>query len=801
MINTSNEYKELIQNDRKFKLSAEILLANSTVLNVSDDDIMINGISFSDATSASSTFQIGGAIIGSCTLTLNNNDDKFSDYDFIDAIIRPRVGLILTETVETINKGIYTVDSAQSVGGTIVLTCLDNMFRFDVPFSEVAISYPTTAAQLLQTICTYCGVPLATYNFLNNNYLIPQIPNSEATTCREIVSYIAQLSGNFARININGALELKWYDFNVFETELNIDGGKFDNTIETNYQSGDNVDGGDFTFTETNNYDGGTFLDMKRYHHFYNMMGSPTIATDDIIITGIQVTVAETENNQSESVLYGSAGYVIDISNPLIQYGTANQISSTVGQKIVGMKFRPISIGILSDPSIEAGDVAKVTDRKNNTYETVITNIYCTVGSSQTISCDAETPSKRASAQFSASTKAIIESRKVVKQEISTYDLAVKQLNDLLSHSFGLYRTEEKLEDGSTIYYMHNKPTLAQSQTIWKQTADAFAVSTNGGQTYSAGFDAYGNAVLNVLSAIGINAEWIKVVSSFSVGNNFRVDSYGNLIARSGQFIGGKITGSEFISETTGKKITIGNGRFQSESGDTLIYIDSLAIGIQRLDNSTVIGSNGINTGYVNCSSLAINGYAALTTQNIANSHTHTKLDGGGKSVQVYSTTFRSNTGNDLMCGSPSYPWTDVYATNTTISTSDATKKNNIAEMTNDQYKFFKMIIPVTFQFIDGQSGRTHYGFTAQQIEQAMEECGLTSLDFAGFIKSPRYEKMLENGEWDTDTEIVGYDYALRYEEFISLNTYAIQRQQKEILLMKDKLSKIEKILENNRLL
>ena len=57
---------------------------------------------------------------------------------------------------------------------------------------------------------------------------------------------------------------------------------------------------------------------------------------------------------------------------------------------------------------------------------------------------------------------------------------------------------------------MHDKPTLVESQKIWKQTADAFAVSTDGGVTYTAGFDAEGNAVFNVLSAIGVNVEWLR---------------------------------------------------------------------------------------------------------------------------------------------------------------------------------------------------------------------------------------------------------------------------------------------------
>ena len=68
---------------------------------------------------------------------------------------------------------------------------------------------------------------------------------------------------------------------------------------------------------------------------------------------------------------------------------------------------------------------------------------------------------------------------------------------------------------------MHNKPERAKSSTIWKMTADAFAVSTDGGQTWNAGIDSQGNAVVSVLNAIGINADWINA-GSMLIGGAYR---------------------------------------------------------------------------------------------------------------------------------------------------------------------------------------------------------------------------------------------------------------------------------------
>ena len=106
--------------------------------------------------------------------------------------------------------------------------------------------------------------------------------------------------------------------------------------------------------------------------------------------------------------------------------------------------------------------------------------------------------------------------------------------------------------------------------------------------------------------------------------------------------------------------------------------------------------------------------------------------------------------------------WADIYAASGTINTSDREKKEAIV------YGLYKLdglldkLEPCTFRFMDGTSGRSHAGFIAQDVEEALEELGLTTADFAGLVKSPR-----EDG---------GYDYFLRYNEFIPINTWEIQK-------------------------
>lgn len=553
MLNTSIEYKRKVSESREWLAKATIVLTDDTVLTVDSSQIMAGGVTIDEAVSGPGSFDIGSAVISKLTLVLNNINDEFSTFDFFGATVDVQVGLTLSERVEWLRKGFFTVDEAKTGGGQIVLTALDNLQFLDVPFSDVSISFPCEAVDLLNAVCTHCGITLGTQSFTNSDFVIKRRPDDEAITCREIASWIAQIAGCFVRTNVDGDIELKWYDTGAFFLEDAVDGGKFDDNLP--YATGDAVDGGSLEDYSTGDaVDGGTFETNARYHHIYSLF-SQQIATDDIVITGIKVIATGAEYDYDESFLFGENGYVIQIQNPLIQEGQARTIAETVGAKIVGMSFRPLSVTAMSDPSIEAGDPVIVSDRKWNSFRTFVTHNVYRIGNSQSISCEAESPNYRASVRFSEATKAIIESRRTARQEISAYNVAVQRLTNLMMFSFGVFKTEEVQEDGSTIFYLHDKPTLEESQTIWKLTADAFAVSTDGGETYAAGFDSEGNAVFNVLSAIGINADWIrtgtitspdgKVLINLDTGvielrGNTTID--GTLVMRGNINMGGNIT-------------------------------------------------------------------------------------------------------------------------------------------------------------------------------------------------------------------------------------------------------------------
>lgn len=222
--------------------------------------------------------------------------------------------------------------------------------------------------------------------------------------------------------------------------------------------------------------------------------------------------------------------------NPFISADKAQTVANYIFKKIGGMRFRPLDTTLLSNPLIESGDVALVTDRKQNTYSCFISNRTFTVGSGTKISCDAENASRNSADKFSNETKAIVQARKVAQIQLSAYDKQMQLLTQLMSQSLGLFKTEQKQGDGSIIYIMHNKADLNSSNIQWKMTANGMAVSSDYGKTWNAGIDKDGNAIFNIMSAIGINFDWAHGGTLTLGGENnvdgkqYVKDSKGNIL-------------------------------------------------------------------------------------------------------------------------------------------------------------------------------------------------------------------------------------------------------------------------------
>ena len=539
MLSTSFEFRSLIAQNTKVEVKATLYVkrtdggAGMRSVSLTGPDFMSGEWSFNDAVSSAGSFDVGSAIINQFEFTLNNYTRKFDDYDFTGGYIDPYVGVRLSNgSVEWLRKGRFYIEQPETYGSTIHIKALDAMCKLERPYNEVTTRYPASLRTIVMNICTKCGVTLNNTNFVNNDFVVQERPDDDSLTCLAMLSYAAQASGNWARFNNQGYLRLDWYNTAAFESEDWLDGGTYTTTTRP-FSDGDTADGGNFTdYGSGDTVEGGEF-GSNVYASIF-AYSSASIVTDDVVITGVRVTAQDKEQDEGddlegETSLYGSEGYVLEFpDNPLIQYGTAADVAERVGKRVVGMRFRPFDVSALGDPSIEAGDPIILTDHLQNQYRSYITTLTYKVGSYETYACNAETPSRHSASSYSAATRAVVKLRNQIEREKTDRERAIENLAELLASSSGLYMTKQAQSDGSSIYYMHDKPTLAESQIIWKLTANAFGISTDGGRTYPYGLDVSGNAILNRIYAIGLDADYITtgalVVKNSSGATIFSAD-------------------------------------------------------------------------------------------------------------------------------------------------------------------------------------------------------------------------------------------------------------------------------------
>lgn len=503
--------KELNKDNRNYILSCKIVLSDNTELDIDNTKLWSDSFKIEDAVSNPGKFDIGAVVSNKLTFTLSDIYDEYTEYDFTDAVItNVRVGLELPDgTEEYVKKGEYTVDETSYNGSLITLECLDNMAKFDKSYKESKLVYPATIGAIVRDACTECGVGLNTFEFPNHTYIVQERPSDEALTFRQVLNWCAQIACCFARCNAEGKLELKWFQTGVLEDELN--GGVYDNGTPK-YQTGDNADGGTYApWSEGDVHSGGTFKDLLSIHHFISYT-SPEISTDDVVITGILVKEYSPDVNKDEVVPYltGTEGYVLSIEeNRFIPPGRGQEVAAYLGSRLIGLRFRPLSFSCLSDPTIEAGDVGFFTDRKCKTYKFLVTNTVFSSGNYQTVTCDAQTPARNKATRYSAATQAYVELRKQIRKERTEREKALEELGNRLAASSGLYTTIEVPDSGGKIFYMHDRPNLADSNIVWKMNAEAWGVSTDGGKNWNGGMTVDGDTIVRILTAIGVNASWI----------------------------------------------------------------------------------------------------------------------------------------------------------------------------------------------------------------------------------------------------------------------------------------------------
>ena len=438
---------------------------------VAENEIVQGSLSIDRYSVSNSKIEVGSAVAAELTLKLKNDDGKYDNTVFEGAEVFVKIGIKKWDAhrwenavIHWIPCGYFTIDEPPRALSTITISALDRMILFDKTVDISKLSFPMTVADLLNKICTICGVTLATdiTRLPNKDYQITAYPEGQALTYRTLLQWCAALTGTCAFMNYDGKLELKWYE----QTDLTI-------SPSERYNS-----------------------DMQE---------------NDVAITGIYFKdAANTE------YIAGTDDYCLDLSSNGLLQDNVQVVLDTLYVSLKGFSYRPYTATIKSAPYIYPMDMIHYEDAKGEVHDTIITNVTFGMNLSTSIAGKGETTQKQKYSQGGGLTKqqaTILEKlRENLDKAMTAKEQAQLELNRLLSNSLGLNIVTIPQDDGTQVYYFCDGETLESSNIIYTFKANGFAWTkswNDGNPVWKYGFSKDGNAIYNMLAAYKISTEYL----------------------------------------------------------------------------------------------------------------------------------------------------------------------------------------------------------------------------------------------------------------------------------------------------
>lgn len=438
---------------------------------VAENEIVQGSLSIDRYSVSNSKIEVGSAVAAELTLKLKNDDGKYDNTVFEGAEVFVKIGIKKWDAhrwenavIHWIPCGYFTIDEPPRALSTITISALDRMILFDKTVETDKLSFPMTVADLLNKICTICGVTLATdiTRLPNKDYQITAYPEEQDLTYRTLLQWCAALTGTCAFMNYDGNLELKWYE----QTDLTI-------SPSERYNS-----------------------DMQE---------------NDVTITGIYFKdAANTE------YIAGTDDYCLDLSSNGLLQDNVQVVLDTLYVSLKGFSYRPYTATIKSAPYIYPMDMIHYEDAKGEVHDTIITNVTFGMNLSTSIAGKGETTQKQKYSQSGGLTKqqaTILEKlRENLDKAMTAKEQAQLELNRLLSNSLGLNIVTIPQDDGTQVYYFCDGETLESSNIIYTFKANGFAWTKSwneGNPVWKYGFSKDGNAIYNMLAAYKISTEYL----------------------------------------------------------------------------------------------------------------------------------------------------------------------------------------------------------------------------------------------------------------------------------------------------
>lgn len=534
MRTVSNDFKKEMNERRDFYSRAVFTFLDGSTLTLSKSEFSISGNTIADG-AGSNAFPLGAVIAKQVTFSINNDKGQYADYSFYGASAVLYLCFDLENTTESVKIGTFYVIDPETYGTTITVNAMDDVHKLDAQY-DTGRAFPATLSELLVDVCSTCGITLASQTFQNSDYSVKKKPTG--ITFRDFVGSVAMIAGGNAKMDADNQLYIVPYNFS--DGMKIVDGGIFD-AGEPSYKSGSNVDGGTFyPWNDGYSHNDGGFTVLDSIHILNDFNAGMTIGTDDVVITGVKLSTGSYE------YVSGEEGYMLSVTNSLTEDDEEKAVD-LIGKAMIGLRFRSFSGDHIAYPLAESMDYAYITDRNKTIYSTVLTDVDFNFFGYTTLKCTADSPIRNSAEYSNASTKAELAAKKESQRQLSAYEQTATRMMQLISQGFGLYFTTVDLPDGSTKAYMHDKAKLEESSVIWTITSEGLMVSKDKGLTFAV--DANGNALFNVVTAHGINADWINT-GTLSVGGSGRMGKV-RVLNSSGNEVGSLSTSG--VIATAGK--------------------------------------------------------------------------------------------------------------------------------------------------------------------------------------------------------------------------------------------------------
>ncbi len=223
MLAVSNEFLQALKTKQPQDIRLEFTGGN--VIGLSDIAITAGGLEYAEVLNEETDMTFGRAVMSGLSVTLLNADSKFTDFNF-EREFTAKIGVKVGIAFEYVSLGVFKGERPEKVRGKLIeFTAHDRMNLFDksAEFFADGLTFPGTLGEIFTKLCAFCGVGYVSAVFPNSDKTFSTNPLADTDyTCREILGYIAEAAGSYARMSRDGAVELMWFadaDYTVTRTD------------------------------------------------------------------------------------------------------------------------------------------------------------------------------------------------------------------------------------------------------------------------------------------------------------------------------------------------------------------------------------------------------------------------------------------------------------------------------------------------------------------------------------------------------------------------------------------------------